>query len=209
MKKFLKKSLGFTLIELLIVIALLGVLAVALLAALDPLEQIRKGNDTGVRNIASEIHGGIIRVFANRGEMPWDATDDDLEEIAGLANNATIQDQTIDVAVTAGELKSGFVELAGDRLQFIHIAGQDSGETGDVRDPQVIVCYRPQSRSQKCDQNTLYQVDATQLGLDSVSLRNDLCGPNAAPTACGETEDCWWCVGDVPTTAVVVPAPTP
>ncbi|MFH0773343.1 MAG: prepilin-type N-terminal cleavage/methylation domain-containing protein, partial [bacterium] len=38
-----KITRGFTLIELLIVIALLGALAVALLAALDPLEQIKKG----------------------------------------------------------------------------------------------------------------------------------------------------------------------
>jgi len=58
MKKFTK---GFTLIELLIVIALLGALAVALLAALDPLEQIKKGNDTGVRNTVAEIHGAMVR----------------------------------------------------------------------------------------------------------------------------------------------------
>ena len=61
MKKF--KS-GFTLIELLIVIALLGALAVGLLAALDPFEQLKKGTDTGVRNMVSEIHGSAIRYYA-------------------------------------------------------------------------------------------------------------------------------------------------
>ena len=38
----MKKSLGFTLIELLIVIALLGALAVGLLATIDPFEQLKK-----------------------------------------------------------------------------------------------------------------------------------------------------------------------
>ena len=62
MKKFNKGSTlsllkGFTLIELLIVIALLGALAVGLLAALDPFEQLKKGTDTGTRNTVSEIQG--------------------------------------------------------------------------------------------------------------------------------------------------------
>jgi len=52
---------GFTLIELLIVIALLGALAVGLLAALDPFEQLKKGDDTGVRNTVSELLGSIVR----------------------------------------------------------------------------------------------------------------------------------------------------
>ncbi|MEK7634177.1 MAG: prepilin-type N-terminal cleavage/methylation domain-containing protein, partial [Patescibacteria group bacterium] len=62
---------GFTLIELLIVIALLGALAVGLLAALDPFEQLKKGTDTGVRNTVSEVHGSIIRFYAIKNYMPW------------------------------------------------------------------------------------------------------------------------------------------
>ncbi|PJE63249.1 Tfp structural protein, partial [Candidatus Roizmanbacteria bacterium CG10_big_fil_rev_8_21_14_0_10_39_6] len=48
--KIQKQKKGFTLIELLIVIALLGTLAVALLAAIDPFEQFKKGTDTARRN---------------------------------------------------------------------------------------------------------------------------------------------------------------
>ena len=72
MKKFTK---GFTLIELLIVIALLGALAVALLAALDPLEQINKGTDTGVRNTVAEISGSLVRYASVKsGIMPYTGT---------------------------------------------------------------------------------------------------------------------------------------
>lgn len=38
---------GFTLIELLIVIAVLGILAAAVLVAIDPVEQINRGTDSG------------------------------------------------------------------------------------------------------------------------------------------------------------------
>ncbi|MFS8159790.1 MAG: prepilin-type N-terminal cleavage/methylation domain-containing protein, partial [Candidatus Roizmanbacteria bacterium] len=65
-----KKS-GFTLIELLIVIALLGALAVGLLAALDPFEQLKKGTDSGVRNTVSEIQGAAIRFYALKEHQPW------------------------------------------------------------------------------------------------------------------------------------------
>ncbi|HEX7542609.1 MAG TPA: prepilin-type N-terminal cleavage/methylation domain-containing protein, partial [Patescibacteria group bacterium] len=82
MKNFNK---GFTLIELLIVIALLGALAVGLLAALDPFEQLKKGTDTSVRNTVSEYQGAVIRYYAIKNQMPWchDATCGTFED--GLA----------------------------------------------------------------------------------------------------------------------------
>ena len=49
----MNKNKGFTLIELLIVIALLGALAVGLIGAIDPFEQLKKGADTGVRDLVN------------------------------------------------------------------------------------------------------------------------------------------------------------
>ena len=41
-----QKKKGFTLIELLIVIGILGILAAGLQAAIDPIEQLKKGQDS-------------------------------------------------------------------------------------------------------------------------------------------------------------------
>ena len=88
MKKYLSR--GFTMIELLIVIAVLGILAVAVLAAINPIEQINRGRDTGTRSDAEQLIGAIDRYYASKGYYPWmlSATSDndfvDFVEIAAV-----------------------------------------------------------------------------------------------------------------------------
>ncbi|MCX6703954.1 MAG: type II secretion system protein [Candidatus Woesebacteria bacterium] len=62
---------GFTLIELLIVIAVLGILAVAVLSAINPIEQINRSKDTGSRSDAEQLIGAIDRFYATAGFYPW------------------------------------------------------------------------------------------------------------------------------------------
>ncbi len=149
--KNLKK--GFTLIELLIVIALLGALAVGLLAALDPFEQLKKGTDTGIRNTAAEFQGATVRFYAIKNYMPWctDATT--------CTNPATVTLQSlagtaIASIVTTGELKTDFVELAGGQLSSIWITG-----TNDP--PTVAACYKPTSKSFASNANTKFNQNGT------------------------------------------------
>lgn len=59
---------GFTLIELLIVLAILGVLAVVLFAALDPVEQIAKTRDGGNLNLAKECINAAERYYILHSE---------------------------------------------------------------------------------------------------------------------------------------------
>lgn len=69
----MKRYAGFTLIELLIVIALIGILAVALLSAINPLEQLRKGRDSSRRADSAELLNAVERFYASYQCYPWDA----------------------------------------------------------------------------------------------------------------------------------------
>ena len=55
LKKLVKQKKGFTLIELLVVIGILGILAAALVATIDPFEQLNKAQDSTVKNMAGRI----------------------------------------------------------------------------------------------------------------------------------------------------------
>ena len=58
-------------IELLVVIAIIGVLAAAVLAAINPVEQINKGRDTRLRSDSAELTNAIERYFAVHEFWPW------------------------------------------------------------------------------------------------------------------------------------------
>lgn len=65
---------GFTLIEILIVITIIGVLVVALLSALNPLEQIKKGSDASRINDLKQYHIALENYSnANNGLYPVSA----------------------------------------------------------------------------------------------------------------------------------------
>jgi prepilin-type N-terminal cleavage/methylation domain-containing protein len=71
LNSFLSASAGFTMIELLIVIAILGILAVAVLSAINPVEQINRGRDTASRGDAEQMINAIDRFNAFQGYYPW------------------------------------------------------------------------------------------------------------------------------------------
>ncbi|MCX7881315.1 MAG: prepilin-type N-terminal cleavage/methylation domain-containing protein [Patescibacteria group bacterium] len=173
MKNQYKSFKAFTLIELLIVIALLGALAVGLLAALDPFEQLKKGTDTGIRNTVSEVHGAIIRYYAVAGNMmPWHPSTS-----IGPINLSTgySTDIGLNKVVDSGELKKDFSTLAGDRLQKITLIGTNES---------VTVCFRPESKSFRSDPNTKYNDQGIEIGTGDA-----VCGPkNSAQFSC------YWCV---------------
>lgn len=171
MKKF---NRGFTLIELLIVIALLGALAVGLLAALDPFEQLKKGTDTGVRNTVSEIQGAIVRFYAIKNYMPWcddAACANPLDTTEPSATTLTLLPNTIQAIVDTGELKSDFSTLAGTgTLGKIYVTGDNAAAT-------AAVCYRPTAKSFIADPNSKFDNTGAEVA----------CVP-------ADLDTCYWCV---------------
>lgn len=184
---------GFTLIELLIVIALLGALAIGLLAALDPFEQLKKGTDTGVRNTAVELQGAAIRYYGIKNYMPWclngslcttfrDAGDDD-SAATGILGSAW--DLTITEIEQTGELKANFSTIAGSgTMGKIKIFGNSATGTS----PMVEVCYKPTAKSFINDPNTKY--------VAGTGVVNALTGTAACKGqgGTGADESCLWCI---------------
>lgn len=171
MKSHLPRA-GFTLIELLIVIALLGALAIGLIGALDPLDQLKKGSDTAVRDLVNQSQTAVIRYYAIKNRFPWcDAAGNCTDPTQAKMNDAAM-DASITEMINAGELKSDFKTIHSDRLDDVILTGNST--TNDV-----IACYKPGSKAFQAEPNTKFNIDGT------------------AATGCksaGGTALCYWCV---------------
>jgi prepilin-type N-terminal cleavage/methylation domain-containing protein len=166
MKKLKIVERGFTLIELLIVIALLGALAIGLLAAIDPFEQLKKGRDTGIRNSVEEFYNSSLRYYSLKSAFPWAGTALDGTSLASPEGTASIL-----AIVDAGELKTQFLELVGTanlNRMFLSSNGTDN----------EIVCFQPESKSFRSDNNTKY----------------DSSGNTIANCPNGTSTLCHWCI---------------
>lgn len=101
----LKLQLGFTMIELLIVITILGILAVAVLSAINPIEQINRGRDTSRQSDAEQLLSAIDRYNAFQGFYPWqedaDQTNTSVMVDVDTGEITTAVDTGIPVVVTA------------------------------------------------------------------------------------------------------------
>lgn len=61
---------GFTLVELLVVIAIIGVLAAAILVAINPAERIAEARDSQTKNDIGAIATGLTTYFTRNGYYP-------------------------------------------------------------------------------------------------------------------------------------------
>lgn len=122
---------GFTLIELLIVITIIGILAVAVLSSINPIEQIRRSQDTGLRSDSAELLSAFERYYTAFFEYPWTAL--------GQGNpSQTAVDpgglSWIDELIAKGGVKPQFKDR--DSWEFIFAT-----QTGTV----VSLCFDPTS----------------------------------------------------------------
>lgn len=170
-----KLSRGFTLIELLIVIALLGALAVGLIGAIDPFEQLKKGSDTGVRDLVNQVQTAVIRYYSVKNAMPWAGGADPSSTDLGTGVMVT----AIANMVSAGELRSDFNTIQSGSLAKVWVTGSAANNT-------VAVCYKPTSKSFQSDPNTKYNKDGTL-------VTDNSCKSMTVNGVTG-TADCYWCI---------------
>lgn len=185
-------QLGFTMIELLIVIAILGILAVAVLSAINPIEQINRGRDTGSQSDSEQLLSAIDRYNAFQGYYPWqeDANDLVTEQLWQIVDDTTWTDggtpdcpvyEKLSEATTLGctgadELKGSFFDriITSDASRSLYVYNR--GQQGD----STYVCFVPRSRA------FLTQAqDRCGVNNDGENLPDDLVG--IAATVCGGT----------------------
>lgn len=187
---------GFTMIELLIVIAILGILAVAVLSAINPVEQINRGRDTALRSDVEQLISGFDRFNAFQGYFPWQTQ----VGATGRAmpwtqvDNALVDDgatpcpiyEKLSQATTAGctgtdELKVTFftkIFAASYNPIFIYNRGQQGDSTYG--------CFTPVSKAFLTEAATRCG-DAAGSGLPSdidAATRTTICGTAGAEMIC-------------------------
>ena len=177
---------GFTLIELLIVIAVLGILAVAVLSAINPIEQINRSRDTGSRSDAEQLLGAIDRFYASQGYYPWKISS--TNPVSDATVWAVVDDSTWSDGTTAvitklaeagtGELKASFTtRITG--TSYNTLSKYNSGDPGS----STYVCFLPKSSS--------FQTEAgTRCG---EALPDDY-PAEACPAGCAVAKTCYSCL---------------
>lgn len=192
--KQLRSQAGFTMIELLIVIAILGILAVAVLAAINPIEQINRGRDTGSRSDAEQLISAIDRYYAFNGYYPWQIGASDTANTAlawSQFEDTSLTDsggtckvaEKISTATTAGcngadELKQSFIERVSDAsYNFIFLYNDG------VQGSSTYACFAPKSQA-------FVQEVETRLDPDADGTYDNYPGDYPAADAIGNTAEC-------------------
>ena len=183
---------GFTLIELLVVIGILGILAAALVATIDPFEQLKKADDSKLKNLAVEFSTANVRYYTTHGAFPWSdgaSTNANCMGLSGPGQNTTPINQAplgIGILLTncigtqiipnsligEGELKKSFNTAVNDLNKlYLNWSVTDTTNMG--------VCFSPKSKSQKAAPDTKF---------DRAGVINAAC-----PDSQAADNVCYWC----------------
>ncbi len=204
------KTKGFTLVELLVVIALIGVMAIAVLSAINPLEQINKGADTGLRSDTEQLLSGVDRYYAVQTYYSWQSGSTDTTHVSltgawaagtcstsgpsgsvcqlegngtagGGANGATSGYQPILTQLVAtSEVKEGFKTRLTDTTRNPLYLYYDSAVAGAT----PYGCFKPKSRAFALESSNRCK------GFSSTPVGSPFNSTYACPGGIGATSTC-------------------
>lgn len=185
-------------VELLIVISLIGVLAVAVLAAINPIEQANRARDAKYKADSSQLVAGIERYFVATEEFPWQTktpatyTSSDIAYAFGSAKDGNVGIcNTSGTCATAGSANDGnlitknelkpefrnrdFVTAEDNEWANLIYVGKNTG-SGE----NVYVCYVPKSKSERAKATRTLAVGALVTGGPVADCATRLYGSLAA-----------------------------
>ena len=106
--------------------------------------------------------------------MPWCTDADTCTDPASTLMNSAEGTTMLNAIIATGELKTDFIEIAGDGvLKKISITGVNTDAT-------VVVCFKPLAKSFASDANTKYTIAGVT--------------PNGTCPTGDIADSCYWCV---------------
>ncbi len=170
------KSAGFTMIELLIVIGIIAVLATAVLAAINPVDQINKARDAGLVSSTSEMIKATERYYVTADAYPWnDAASPPTSPDSAYSNsNPNSWDAWITLMENVGEVKKGY----SAKIRDLSNSGISGFIYKELNNPTVSICFYPRSKQFREDALDMCNTNASSL--PSSPAAYDAC-PGAYP----------------------------
>jgi type IV pilus assembly protein PilA len=130
MNKLIKNSeQGFTLVELLVVIGVLGVLAAAVLTAINPLEQLARGRDGGRKSTVSQLGNALQAYYTSQN-----------------ATYPTANATWITTLINSGEVKT--VPSAVTPTPYTCVTNSQNGWCYNIVGAEAVVFTRAESSSE-------------------------------------------------------------
>lgn len=124
-----KKFTGFTLIELLIVIAILGILAAAVLVAINPAKRTNQAKDAQVKNDVGSLATELQGYYTSPGQGVYPAS------LGVLTTQGYLKNQPQQPQPTGGNYSYGFTKqnvALGNTEVYVHGVLYDPAAVGNV-----------------------------------------------------------------------------